>query len=335
MLVQPDNVLDQQYENRIRPCMDLIDSLRALGVERDLCLPAIAVIGDQSSGKSSVVEALSGVCLPRDSGIATHCPLELKLKKSPKGSAWCGKISYRSQNIELTDPAQVENEVRLAHKLMAGSWNVVSDELITLEVVSPNVPDLTLIDLPGVTRFASYIGRQIKEMIIKYIKRQETINLVVVPSNVDITSTEALEMAKQLDPSGERTLGVLTKPDLVDNGSEKLVAAVVRNLVFPLKKGYVIVKCRGQSEIRGNVSLEDAMKNERAFFENHKQFSVLLHEGYATIPKLAEKLTVELVEHIYVYFVAQSHLPHGKADFTTSHTNDAINWAALGFLFSC
>ncbi|PIO29373.1 hypothetical protein AB205_0183120, partial [Aquarana catesbeiana] len=151
---QPDNVLNQQYENQIRPCIDLIDSLRSLGVEKDLALPAIAVVGDQSSGKSSVLEALSGVCLPRGSGIATRCPLELQLKKSPKGSTWCGKISYQFHNIALTSPAQVENEVRKAQNCMAGTGNGVSDQLITLEVMSPNVPDLTLIDLPEITRVA-------------------------------------------------------------------------------------------------------------------------------------------------------------------------------------
>jgi hypothetical protein len=64
----PENNLCRQYEEKVRPCIDLIDSLRALGVEKDLALPAIAVIGDQSSGKSSVLEALSGVALPRGSG---------------------------------------------------------------------------------------------------------------------------------------------------------------------------------------------------------------------------------------------------------------------------
>ncbi|XP_034095567.1 interferon-induced GTP-binding protein Mx-like [Gymnodraco acuticeps] len=64
------NSLNQQYEEKVRPCIDLIDSLRSLGVEKDLALPAIAVIGDQSSGKSSVLEALSGVALPRGSEIS-------------------------------------------------------------------------------------------------------------------------------------------------------------------------------------------------------------------------------------------------------------------------
>ncbi|XP_073473355.1 uncharacterized protein [Aquarana catesbeiana] len=301
---QPDNVLNQQYENQIHPCIDLIDSLRALGMEKDLALPAIAVVGDQSSGKSSVLEALSGVCLPRGSGIATRCPLELQLKKSPKGSTWCGKISYQFHNIALTSPAQVENEVRKAQNCMAGTGNGVSDQLITLEVMSPNVPDLTLIDLPGITRVALpnqplNIGQQIKEMIIKYISRQKTIILAVVPSNVDIATTEALELAKQVDPKGNRTLGILTKPDLVDKGAEKEVMRVVRNLAYPLKKGYMIVKCHRQSGLQSNLSLEDSINNERAFFEDHEHFSVLLHEGCATVRTVAEKLTVELVKHIH------------------------------------
>ncbi|XP_077335908.1 interferon-induced GTP-binding protein Mx2-like [Lithobates pipiens] len=299
----PENVLNQQYEYKIRPCIDLIDSLRSLGVEKDLGLPAIAVIGDQSSGKSSVLEALSGVCLPRGSGIVTRCPLVLRLKKSSKGSKWTGEIKYRDQKVKLKNPGKVEHEVRKAQDFIAGAGSGVSDELITLEVISPNVPDLTLIDLPGITRVAignqqADTGHKIKQMISKYIKKQETINLVVVPSNVDIATTEALEMAKTVDPSGHRTLGILTKPDLVDKGAEEEVVNIVRNLVYTLRKGYMIVKCRGQKEIMDNVCLEDAIRNERDFFENHEHFGVLLNEGYATIPSLAEKLTIELVDHI-------------------------------------
>ncbi|KAM5180812.1 interferon-induced GTP-binding protein Mx2-like [Mantella aurantiaca] len=301
--LEQENVLNQQYEYKIRPCIDLIDSLRSLGVEKDLGLPAIAVIGDQSSGKSSVLEALSGVCLPRGNGIVTRCPLELKLKKSPKGSMWRGEIKYREEKVQLKNPNEVGKEVRKAQDCMAGTGYGVSEELITLEVVSPTVPDLTLIDLPGITRVAlpnqpPDIGQRIKQMISKYIKKQETINLVVVPSNVDIATTEALEMARTVDPIGHRTLGILTKPDLVDKGAEEEVINIVKNLVYTLRKGFMIVKCRGQIEIQNDICLEDAIRNEQTFFENHEHFSVLLNEGYATIPSLAEKLTIELVEHI-------------------------------------
>ncbi|XP_063495322.1 interferon-induced GTP-binding protein Mx1 isoform X2 [Symphalangus syndactylus] len=252
-----ENNLCSQYEEKVRPCIDLIDSLRALGVEQDLALPAIAVIGDQSSGKSSVLEALSGVALPRGS----------------------------------------------AQNTIAGEGMGISHELITLEISSQDVPDLTLIDLPGITRVAvgnqpADIGYKIKTLIKKYIQRQETISLVVVPSNVDIATTEALSMAQEVDPEGDRTIGILTKPDLVDKGTEDKIVDVVRNLVFHLKKGYMIVKCRGQQEIQDQLSLSEALQREKIFFEDHPYFRDLLEEGKATVPCLAEKLTSELIAHI-------------------------------------
>ncbi|XP_062944694.1 interferon-induced GTP-binding protein Mx1 [Cynocephalus volans] len=298
-----ENNLYSQYEEKVRPYIDLIDSLRALGVEQDLALPAIAVIGDQSSGKSSVLEALSGVALPRGSGIVTRCPLVLKLKKLVHGEEWKGKISYRDLEIKISDALEVEEEVRKAQTIIAGEGMGISHELINLEISSPHVPDLTLIDLPGITRVAmgnqpADIGYQIKTLIRKYIQRQETINLVVVPSNVDIATTEALSMAQEVDPEGDRTIGILTKPDLVDKGTEDKVVDVVRNLVYHLKKGYMIVKCRGQQDIQDQLSLATALQREKDFFEDHPQFRDLLEEGRATIPCLAERLTTELITHI-------------------------------------
>nr|AER25333.1 MxA [Dicentrarchus labrax] len=297
------NTLNQQYEEKVRPCIDLIDSLRSLGVEKDLALPAIAVIGDQSSGKSSVLEALSGVALPRGSGIVTRCPLELKMKRKKEGEEWYGKISYQDFEEEIEDPADVEKKIREAQDEMAGVGVGISDDLISLEIASPDVPDLTLIDLPGIARVAvkgqpENIGDQIKRLIQKFITKQETISLVVVPCNVDIATTEALNMAQRVDPDGERTLGILTKPDLVDKGTEETVVDIVHNEVIHLKKGYMIVKCRGQKEITEKVSLTEAIEREKAFFNDHVFFHTLYNDGHATVPKLAEKLTLELVHHI-------------------------------------
>uniref|UniRef100_A0A7N8Y020 Interferon-induced GTP-binding protein Mx n=1 Tax=Mastacembelus armatus TaxID=205130 RepID=A0A7N8Y020_9TELE len=291
------------YEEKVRPCIDLIDSLRSLGVEKDLALPAIAVIGDQSSGKSSVLEALSGVALPRGSGIVTRCPLELKMKRRKEGQEWYGRISYQGHEEEIEDPADVEKFIRDAQDEMAGVGVGISEDLITLEIASPDVPDLTLIDLPGIARVAvkgqpENIGDQIKRLIQMFIKKQETISLVVVPCNVDIATTEALKMSQEVDPDGERTLGILTKPDLVDKGTEETVVQIVHNEIIHLKKGYMIVKCRGQKEITEKVSLTEATEREKAFFKDHMYFHTLYNDDYATVPKLAEKLTLELVHHI-------------------------------------
>uniref|UniRef100_A0AAR2LGQ0 Dynamin-type G domain-containing protein n=1 Tax=Pygocentrus nattereri TaxID=42514 RepID=A0AAR2LGQ0_PYGNA len=297
------NSLNLHYEDKVRPCIDLVDSLRLLGVEKDLHLPAIAVIGDQSSGKSSVLEALSGVALPRGTGIVTRCPLVLKLKRVERGVSWSGRLAYQNKVQNLLKPDDVGHAVANAQNSLAGNGKGISHEMITLDIESSKVPDLTLIDLPGIARVATGdqpldIEKQIKDLIEKFIKRQETISLVVVPANIDIATTEALKMANKVDPFGERTLGILTKPDLVDKGAEETVVSTVCNQVIPLKKGYMIVKCRGQQDINSNLSLAKAIQNERDFFEDNSHFKPLLEDGKATVPLLAERLTKELVEHI-------------------------------------
>uniref|UniRef100_UPI00398F148F interferon-induced GTP-binding protein Mx3-like n=1 Tax=Pristiophorus japonicus TaxID=55135 RepID=UPI00398F148F len=313
-----------EYEHKVRPTIDLIDSLRAFGVDKDLPLPAIAVIGDQSSGKSSVLEALSGVSLPRGSGIVTRCPLELKLKNIKQENVWKGEICYKDYKQKLKNAGEVEQEICKAQNAIAGTGVGISSELISLEIASTNVPDLTLIDLPGIARVAVgnqplNIGDQIKSLIKKFIQRQETINLVVVPCNVDIATTEALKMAQEVDPSGERTLGILTKPDLVDKGTEANVVDIVRNIVVELKKGYMIVKCRGQKDINDQLTLDEAITREKAFFEDHADFRPLLDEGKASIPCLASRLTTELVNHI------NKSLPQLRKDIESKLNNTTQN----------
>uniref|UniRef100_A0A8B9JVN4 Si:dkeyp-110c12.3 n=1 Tax=Astyanax mexicanus TaxID=7994 RepID=A0A8B9JVN4_ASTMX len=281
----------------------MIDYLRRIGIEKDLALPSIAVVGDQSSGKSSVLEALSGVALPRGSGIVTRCPLELKLRKMQAGATWTAVISYRDTQETFTNPAQVESFVRKAQNVLAGEGVGICDELISLEITSPDVCDLTLIDLPGITRVPvkgqpEDIGDQIRRLILKFIEKKETINLVVVPCNVDIATTEALRMAQGVDPHGTRTLAILTKPDLVDKGAEADILQIMQGKVVPLKKGYIIVRCRGQSDINENLSLAEATRLETEFFRNHSHFRCLLNEEKATIQCLATKLTQDLVDHI-------------------------------------
>ncbi|XP_018614947.1 interferon-induced GTP-binding protein Mx3-like [Scleropages formosus] len=290
-------------DERVRPYIDLIDSMRLTGIEKDLALPSIAVIGDQSSGKSSVLEALSGVALPRGSGIVTRCPLELKLRKLKGGVQWRAVISYREESAEFFDPMQVEQYVKKAQNELAGEGVGICEELISLEISSPDVCDLSLIDLPGIARVPvrgqpDNIADQIRSLILKVISKGETINLVIVPCNVDIATTEALKMAQEVDPEGKRTLAILTKPDLVDKGTEKSVLDIVHNKVIPLSKGYLIVKCRGQQQINDRISLTEASRIERDFFRRHEYFSSLLYEDKATIQCLANKLTQDLVDHI-------------------------------------
>ncbi|XP_051548402.1 interferon-induced GTP-binding protein Mx2-like isoform X2 [Myxocyprinus asiaticus] len=290
-------------EDNIRPYIDLIDTLRSFGIEKDLALPTIVVIGDQSSGKSSVLEALSGVALPRGSGIVTRCPLELRLRKVTGGVSWKAIISYRLKRIEFVDSSLVVKHAEATQNELAGKGSGISDELITLEVMSPDVCDLTLIDLPGIARVPlkgqpDDIANQTKSLIKKYIEKHETINMVVVPCNTDIATTEALKMAKEVDLDGKRTIAILTKPDLIDVGTEINILAIAQNKLIPLRKGYIMVKCRGQKQIDDKIPLEEASRMEKHFFENHNYFRCLLDKGTATIKCLAARLTEHLIDHI-------------------------------------
>uniref|UniRef100_A0A6Q2X3S6 Interferon-induced GTP-binding protein Mx n=1 Tax=Esox lucius TaxID=8010 RepID=A0A6Q2X3S6_ESOLU len=295
-------MFQDQLKEKVRPLIDLIDEMRYLGIEKQLNLPAIVVVGDQSSGKSSVLEALSGVALPRGTGIVTRCPLLLQLCYE-KHNVWKAEISYCEQMHEFTEPSKVVNYVEEAQNDLAGEGDGICEELITLKIKSNTVCDLTLIDLPGIARVAvkgqpEDIGEKIKGLILNYIKRKETIILVVVPCNVDIATTEALQMAQQVDVEGTRTLAILTKPDLIDPGAENTILDIVHNRTIPLNLGYVIVKCRGQKQIDENMSIIDAIEDEKEFFKRHLHFSSL--EEKTTIINLSRKLTVTLVEHIKI-----------------------------------
>uniref|UniRef100_A0A4W5K2W1 Dynamin-type G domain-containing protein n=1 Tax=Hucho hucho TaxID=62062 RepID=A0A4W5K2W1_9TELE len=199
----------------------------------------------------------------------------------------------------------------MTQNVLAGKGVGICEDLITLKITSSTVCDLSLIDLPGITRVAvkgqpEDIGAQIKNLITKFIKKKTTIILVVVPCNVDIATTEALKMAQEMDPEGTRTLAILTKPDLIDQGAEKNVLEIVHNRVIFLNMGYVIVKCRGQKQIDENMSITRAIDEELEFFRNHQHFRSLLREEKATTKCLATKLSNALVKQIKKYLPQMS-----------------------------
>ncbi|XP_067672964.1 interferon-induced GTP-binding protein Mx-like [Haliotis asinina] len=295
------------FDAEVRPLIDLVDRLRGYGLDRDINLPTVAVIGDQSAGKSSVLEAISGVQLPRGTGIVTRCPLEMRMKHSEDEDTWEGKIMYKDKHDVphkevILNRESVGDLVRKAQKEMTDGAKGISDELITLEVTSSDVPDLTVIDLPGIARNAVEgqpfdIEARIKNMIRRYIKRQETIILAVLQCNVDIATCEALKMAKEFDDEGGRTLGVLTKPDLLDKGAETSVMRILNNMEFTLSKGYIIVKCRGQEAVSEGQSLKQALDVEEDFFRSHRHFSSLRPSQWG-VPNLSSRLSRELKRHI-------------------------------------
>lgn len=275
-----ENNLPQIFNQNVRPFLDAIDNLRKFGLDEDLKLPTFVVIGDQSSGKSSILEAISGVQLPRGTGIVTRCPLQLQMKQV-KSKKWRATLSYRVDDSEVTNvlknPSEIDNAVRQAQNEVTGQKDGISETLLTLSIEDKYVPDLTLIDLPGIARVsvggqAADVPEQIMRLIKKYISREEALILTVCPCTTDLATTEALKLSQEYDPGCERTFGVLTKADLIDKGNEESILKILNNEVIPLSKGYTIVKCRGQSALLKNESLKETLEKEKIFFQNHDVF---------------------------------------------------------------
>ena len=173
-----------------------------------------------------------------------------------------------------------------------------------VRVEAPGAPDLTVIDLPGIVRTSTagqdpaVIG-QVNDLINAYLKQERTIVLAVVPANQDIATIDILERARVMDPEGVRTLGVLTKPDLVGPGSEGEVLAVLRNERKPLRLGYVMVKCRSQRDLDRGIGPVEAREAERVFFAEHPDWREV-RRPVLGIPQLTTSLTSLLVERIQI-----------------------------------
>ncbi len=312
------SALSRQNQKDVRPMLDLVDEMRRLGVEKEVPLPQIAVMGDQSCGKSSVLEALSGVPFPRGTGLVTRCPCQLTMKRS-SDDRWRGSVKVLRQtgqelagdmNVakEVTSPSALTEAIEVCTTHLTRESGTFSSDSIVVEVRAPHVPDLTIIDLPGIVRTATAgqdmsVVTQVNSTIEKYLAQERTIILAIVPANQDVATVDILERALRVDPTGARTIGVLTKPDLVGDGGEDEVVAVLKNERKPLKLGYVMVKNRSARELKQGVMTtpREQERAERDFFRNHPVWRTmdpkLLGVGNLTT-KLTALLTKRIVTHL-------------------------------------
>lgn len=265
--------------------------------------------------------------LPRGSGIVTRRPLVLQLINRPsRRSSVVEEIE--SANEEAKSPVKEtkegednENEwgeflhlpgrkffnfdeirqeiIEETDRKTGGAKLGVSAEPINLRIYSPNVLTLTLVDLPGLTKVPvgdqpKDIEFQIRDMILKYITPPNTIILAVTSANTDLANSDGLKLAREVDPDGQRTIGVLTKVDLMDRGTD--VIDILAGRIIPLRLGYVAVVNRGQKDIEGRKSITAALDAERRFFEGHPAYASKAQ--YCGTPYLARKLQVILMQVI-------------------------------------
>ncbi|XP_028831337.1 dynamin-3 isoform X2 [Denticeps clupeoides] len=287
---------NQGMEDLIPLVNQLQDAFSSIGQSCNLDLPQIAVVGGQSAGKSSVLENFVGRdFLPRGSGIVTRRPLVLQLINCNTEYA----EFLHCKGKKFTDFDEVRQEIEGETDRVTGANKGISPVPINLRVYSPHVLNLTLIDLPGITKVPVGdqpvdIEQQIRDMIMQFITRESCLILAVTPANTDLANSDALKLAKDVDPQGLRTIGVITKLDLMDEGTD--ARDVLENKLLPLRRGYIGVVNRSQKDIEGKKDIKAALAAERKFFLSHPSYRHLA-DSMGT-PHLQKALNQQLTNHI-------------------------------------
>ena len=287
---------------------ELLNKLSSIKFEKQIDFPEIIVCGTQSSAKSSILNSIMGInILPTASKMCSKNPCRIELLYNPNsyliqiGQYEDGIFKkdkfYDLKKIESENILQLQKDILSFSKKVTTSDNNVSQEEMVIKIQSPNVANLTLIDLPGIINVAldgqdTNIKQIIRNMINKYASNPNTIILSVMPSRVDLEVDQALEIVKELDPNNERSIGILTKPDLMSDTSDisnYLTGNISNNL--KLKYGYYTIK--------NKISDDDTTEME--YFNNHKIYSKLDDKSRLGVVNLSLKLSEILLNKIREY----------------------------------
>jgi hypothetical protein len=300
----------------LKACNDLtgiFDNKNKLDIE----LPRLVVVGTQSSGKSSVLNRLMSIdILPTGKSMVTRTPFDIRLIKSSmckiefgsyqKGQ-WVVTNSYPISSPILTsfEVAKIQKEIQRQTDMIAGPGMSISTIPIILKIFFPNVPNLTLVDLPGLTMVACTdrgqpkdIKIQIRSLISSYIEKERTLILAIMPARTDLETDMSLDLIKEYDPKGDRTIGVLTKVDLMnkDNDiSNYLQGDISKDL--QLKYGYYAVKNRSNAQAE-HMSALDALESEQEYFSKHSIYNKIKNINRIGINNLGYSLSNILIEQI-------------------------------------
>eukprot|EP00179_Madagascaria_erythrocladioides_P008037 CAMPEP_0198323828 /NCGR_PEP_ID=MMETSP1450-20131203/11964_1 /TAXON_ID=753684 ORGANISM="Madagascaria erythrocladiodes, Strain CCMP3234" /NCGR_SAMPLE_ID=MMETSP1450 /ASSEMBLY_ACC=CAM_ASM_001115 /LENGTH=764 /DNA_ID=CAMNT_0044027569 /DNA_START=8 /DNA_END=2302 /DNA_ORIENTATION=+ len=316
---------------RLIPIVNQLHNIAALAdVDVGLHLPQLVVVGGQSSGKSSVIENLvGGDFLPRGAGLVTRCPLVLQLHRlDDESESEYGEFLHESNDGDSASRQftfdEVRQEVLAETARLAGANKNISTRPIVLRLYSPRVLPLTLVDTPGVTRVPigdqpPDIERLLEQLIEQYIVPESSIVLAVHAANQDLATSDALKLARRVDPHGKRTVGVLTKVDIMDQGSDPL--SLLTGQRYPLRLGWFAVVNRSQRDIQLGKSIADALKDEERFFSDGRFRGVRSNTGTAN---LASRCSELLTEHI------RQSLPTLKQQLRVAEEEASSEMAAYG-----
>ena len=287
---------------QLRKFINVIDELRDVGLQNYIKLPRICVLGTQSAGKSSVLESIVGLdFLPRGDGVVTRRPLELRLNHASENITPWAKFE-EVPNKKFTDFAEVKQTIDFLTDKVCGKSKNIIDQPIVLSIYSHTCPDLTLVDLPGITRIPmagsdqpDNIEQITRAMAQRYVGDPRTIILCVLPANADMTTSDGLQMARELDPKGIRTIGVITKIDIMDKGVN--AKRMIEGKDVALRLGFVGIKNRSQQDIIDRITVKAAIEKEQLYFSTHPVYSTMPQSDLG-IGNLTTKLTKILFTHI-------------------------------------
>lgn len=279
---------DATYIHTFAHIQDVLRQANYSGAEK---FPQLIVIGDQSSGKSSLLESIIGISfIPKGEGTVTKRPLVITLHHQD------GKVyaTFPQLNITTSDFKQVEQIIRKNNE------NFTSEPL-NLDIYSPKVVDLRLVDLPGLIQIPKKdqpkdLRDIIKNICTPYVENPNSIIIAVSAGNTDIQTSESLRFAKKFDPNGKRTISVLTKLDILPKGSIKDLIKTINQ--FPLTLGFVGVRCRSKEEVENGISLEEARNIEKRFFDTNPELNIPSSTEYLVI-KLNKILQEKIQEQLF------------------------------------
>ena len=288
----------------------------------DIDLPQIVVVGSQSAGKSSVLESIAKQnFLPRGSGIVTRRPLVLQMIKEEREKEVHGEMRHtwakflHSGDKVFTDMDKIQDEIIADTNRKCGKDKGISDEAIHLKLHSTKTPSLTLVDLPGLTKIAvgdqpKDIDRMIEDLVRRYISKPNSIILAVSPGNVDIANSDSLKLARQVDKDGSRTLAVVTKCDLMEQGKESY--EVLEGSKVGMKLGLIGVINRNNVMLQNKIPIEDVMEMEEQFFRGNypaigdrmgtkylssRLCDILINHLKKCLPEVSDRITEQQEKH--------------------------------------
>ena len=264
--------------------LNSVDCLRSQGISHYVSLPQIIVCGDQSSGKSSVLEAISGVSFPVKSNLSTRFPTELVLRKTSQMGVTVSIVPHQarteSERLALSDFHEklegfegLPNLIENAKAAMGISTHgkAFSKDLLRVEVSGPDRPHLTIVDLPGLihseTKQQSASDVElVQDVVQSYMKAPRSIILAVVSAKNDYANQIVLKLARAADKKGIRTLGVITKPDTLIAGSESeaMYVSLAKNQDVEFRLGWHVLK--NMDSEKGQWTLRDRDTEEKVFF---------------------------------------------------------------------